>query len=206
VNDAVCAQPPVPGAIDEFKRWSSSAETIAGQIPTAELWDPDRVAAELAEYPAILASISRESTAPVFAVPAPRPQLLTGRVEVLAQIDERMRRKDAVSLVGMGGMGKTSLAVEYAYSRRTQFPAGVYWLNGKETLIAQCARLAVVNGAASAGTEERVAAAAFLESLGRGGRALVIIDDLDSPNSRSSVHVRLPTLAQVFSLLHGLRV
>jgi hypothetical protein len=42
----MCSQPPMPGAIHEFRRWSSSAETIAGQISVAELWDPDRVAAE----------------------------------------------------------------------------------------------------------------------------------------------------------------
>jgi hypothetical protein len=111
----MCAQPPMPDAIDEFKRWSSSAETIAGQISAAELWDPDRIAAELDTHPGILASISREPAETFFAIPAPRLQGLTGRRDVLAKLDGWMREQPhdwaAVSIVGMGGVGGSTCTI-----------------------------------------------------------------------------------------------
>ena len=51
---------------------------------------------------------------------APRPALLAGREELLAQLDARLAGSDGpgpriVVLCGLGGAGKTSVAVEYAH-------------------------------------------------------------------------------------------
>jgi hypothetical protein len=65
---------------------------------------------------------------------APRPPDLAGREELLAALDERLSAGDdavprTVALCGLGGAGKTSVAVEYAYRHMAearvawQFPA-----------------------------------------------------------------------------------
>ena len=50
---------------------------------------------------------------------APRPPMLAGREELLAELDARLSAGDGpaprtVALYGLGGAGKTSVAVEYA--------------------------------------------------------------------------------------------
>jgi Tetratricopeptide repeat len=66
---------------------------------------------------------------------APRPQELAGREALLAALDARLAAADGprpriVALCGLGGVGKTSAAVEYAYRHLAevgvawQFPAG----------------------------------------------------------------------------------
>ena len=61
---------------------------------------------------------------------APRPALLAGREELLAQLDAVLAAGDGsapriVVLCGLGGAGKTSVAVEYAYRHRAE--VGVAW-------------------------------------------------------------------------------
>ena len=61
---------------------------------------------------------------------APRPPLLAGREELLAQLDARLAAGDGpaprtVALYGLGGAGKTSVAVEYAYRHLGE--VGVAW-------------------------------------------------------------------------------
>ena len=61
---------------------------------------------------------------------APRPPVLAGREELLASLDARLLAGDdpasrIVVLCGLGGAGKTSVAVEYAYRHLDQ--VGVAW-------------------------------------------------------------------------------
>lgn len=182
----MCAQHPMPVALDEFRHWASSATTVAGPIGVVELWDPDRLATLLDAHPDILGFLSRAPAAAVFAVPASRLEAFVGRRNALKRLDEwvqdRTPHAAAVSVVGMAGIGKTSLALEFAHSRKNQFAGGVYWFNGQESLVSQCARLAALNSSATPDTPEPAAARAFLKSLERNKPALIIIDDLDRPN------------------------
>ncbi len=61
---------------------------------------------------------------------APRPVFLAGRAELLAELEARLAGEDGarprvVALHGLGGAGKTSVAVEYAYRHLDE--AGVCW-------------------------------------------------------------------------------
>ena len=38
-------------------------------------------------------------------------------------------------LSGMGGIGKTQLAVEYAYRYKEKYPGGIYWVNAAQDLL-----------------------------------------------------------------------
>ena len=130
----MCAQHPIPSAIDEVRQWSSNAETTKGLISTVELWDPDRIVSKLNAHPGLLERITQASLGPIFAVPIHRPNF-TGREAELAHLfDSLSKGKEgqvAMSIVGLGGTGKTTLAAEYAYRFRDSYPGGVYWINRK---------------------------------------------------------------------------
>ena len=79
---------------------------------------------------------------------APRPALLAGREELLAGLDDRLTAVPAagprvVALHGLGGAGKTSVAVEYAHRHLAE--VGLAWQFPAEdpaVLLAEFARLA----------------------------------------------------------------
>ena len=61
---------------------------------------------------------------------APRPVLLAGREELLADLDDRLKAGPGtgprvVALYGLGGAGKTSVALEYAHRHLTE--VGLAW-------------------------------------------------------------------------------
>jgi hypothetical protein len=88
---------------------------------------------------------------------APRPAFLAGREELLAELDARLAGADktgprVVALWGLGGAGKTSLAVEYAHRHLDE--AGVCWQLPAEdptVLAAGFSELAAQLGAAEGG-------------------------------------------------------
>ena len=88
---------------------------------------------------------------------APRPVFLAGREELLAGLDARLAGGDGagprvVALCGLGGAGKTSVAVEYAHRQLGQ--VGVAWQFGAEdpaVLAAGFGELAAQLGAAEGG-------------------------------------------------------
>lgn len=60
---------------------------------------------------------------------APRPAFLVGREDLLADLDARLSGGDqagprVTALCGLGGVGKTSVALEYAYRRLAEEDAG----------------------------------------------------------------------------------
>ena len=67
-------------------------------------------------------------------IPYQRNNDFTGRRESLLQLANWLLPNDgegvrAVTIVGMGGLGKTQLAVEFCYRYGRFYPGGVYWLS-----------------------------------------------------------------------------
>jgi hypothetical protein len=88
-------------------------------------------------------------------MPFPRNVCFTGRagdlralVRVLLHGDGRAVISQAATVSGWGGVGKTQLAVEFAYRYGRFFPGGVFWLNaaGQETLVADVVRCGLAMG------------------------------------------------------------
>lgn len=68
---------------------------------------------------------------PLWQVPFRRNPFFTGRETVLAQLHHQLCRPgSAQALTGMGGLGKTHLALEYAYRYRTSYQA-IFWLQAE---------------------------------------------------------------------------
>lgn len=83
---------------------------------------------------------------PVWHVPLPRNPFFTGRERVLEEIGLALGEEGKAGLSGMGGVGKTQAAAEYAYRRREEYRA-VLWARAdtaeslKADLAAMAARL-----------------------------------------------------------------
>jgi tetratricopeptide (TPR) repeat protein len=83
------------------------------------------------------------ATAPVWNVEHPRNKFFTGREQVLEDLNRELVNSGNVALSGMGGVGKTQTAVEYAYRHRGEYNA-VLWAkaDGEDSLKAGLAALA----------------------------------------------------------------
>ncbi|KAI6765685.1 hypothetical protein HG530_006755 [Fusarium avenaceum] len=76
-----------------------------------------------------------EATLPVQSLTMPRNEGFTGRKEVLLELHELLiSRNDSQSkpasccLLGIGGMGKTETALEFAYKFEQHWTAGIFWV------------------------------------------------------------------------------
>lgn len=101
---------------------------------------------------------SRTSNLPCFMLSQFQNPDFIGREEVLALMDQKLLPRDTLdsgdkqstsffALCGMGGIGKTDLAVEYAHSRRRHFGA-IFWLEagGISQLASDFGRIATALG------------------------------------------------------------
>ena len=114
---------------------------------------------------------------------APRPGVLAGREELLAEIDARLTASAGqggprvVALCGLGGAGKTSVAVEYAHRHLAE--VGVCWQFAAEdptVLAAQFAVLAAQLGARDL-ADARDPVAAVHAVLARAAAGWIVVFD-----------------------------
>jgi predicted ABC-type ATPase/SH3-like domain-containing protein len=119
----------------------------------------------------------------------PRSGRFTGRESELTDLHERLSRSQAVGLAvhGHGGIGKTSLAIEYGWRHLAEYPGGVFFLTCESELPPPVAELAPHLGLESAETVEETAqrVKAHLKS---GERCLLILDNVIEPEWRDRDH------------------
>ena len=105
-----------------------------------------------AKEPAIIESGSRPNYGPqnpVFYVPyRQKGDAVIGREEALLKVRKQLATGKPTAIgqtaafQGLGGLGKTQLAVEYAYKYKNEYPNGVVWINADQDIDAQLTDIA----------------------------------------------------------------
>jgi len=115
----------------------------------------------------------------------PRNPGFTGRESYLTELRDRLRSGGPAvvqALHGMGGVGKTQLAIEYAYRYADDYDV-VWWISAERVgmLGEQYADLGRRLGILEAGADTVTGAALVKEALRQHGRWLVIFDHAEAP-------------------------
>jgi FOG: WD40 repeat len=134
--------------------------------------------------------IIRRGTAPntsKFLVPFPHNPDFVGREAELSSLHEMLQKGQSIVgirptvLVGLGGIGKTQLAVEYAHAHRDDYPSGVFWLNAINPLLIEFSDLAEKLEMADRNTPRDNAARGAWDYLDSHPDSLVIFDNVLEP-------------------------
>jgi hypothetical protein len=147
---------------------------------------------------------------PVWNVPFRRNPVFTGREQALDTLASELRRGAAAAVTqaiqGAGGIGKTALAVEYAYRHRTEFDT-VWWVRAEEpaSLVSDYAALGGALDPALAGkADQQLAAAAVRRWLDGHDRWLLILDNAQDPDTLTGLQAPLARLVDLLPpVLHG---
>jgi tetratricopeptide (TPR) repeat protein len=146
---------------------------------------------------------------PVWNVPYRRNPAFTGREQALAELAGRLGQGAAAvtqALQGGGGVGKTALAVEYAYRHRSEFDT-VWWIRAEEpaTLVGDLADLAVALRLAEAGqADQQMAVQAVRRWLDSHDRWLLVLDNAQAPDMPTGLQAPLVRLIDLLpQVLHG---
>jgi Tetratricopeptide repeat/NB-ARC domain len=140
-----------------------------------------------------------------------RNKNFTGRDDVLTQLREGVSSMVTVvlphALQGMGGVGKTALAVEYAHRYSSDYDL-VWWIPADQPPLVRSSLAALADrlglqAAAAKGIEG--AASAVLDALRRGepyGRWLLVFDNADQPEDLNDILPRGPGHVLITSRNH----
>jgi tetratricopeptide (TPR) repeat protein len=126
----------------------------------------------------------------------PLGELFVGREKDFEGLHSNLKGGQAVALFGLGGVGKTRLAIEYAWRHKEEYSALLFvGADSPESLRSNLVSLAgpeVLNLAEQAVTEDPVKFAAVLRWLNAHTDWLLILDNVDTEEAASAVEDFLP--------------
>jgi class 3 adenylate cyclase/tetratricopeptide (TPR) repeat protein len=168
-----------------------------------------------AEFPALRSLDARPWLVP----DAMRTRYFTGREKLLATLRSQLVERQRAALSGLGGVGKTQAAIEYAVRHRADYPDGVFWANAETVgrLTSAFVEMAQALGLTEAADsdQERIVAA-VLKWLSGTDRWLMILDNVDSRQevrpfvpATSKGHILITSresVFQEFGIARGLEV
>lgn len=115
----------------------------------------------------------------------PKGDQVIGRDDALQQVRGQLTqgRHTAIghtaAFEGLGGLGKTQLAVEYAYRFKDCYPNGVIWINADQDINAQLTDIAVTARWIAPETEHKLKLDVALHRLRSFSDCLIIFDNVD---------------------------
>jgi tetratricopeptide (TPR) repeat protein len=122
---------------------------------------------------------------PAFNIPyAAKGKHLVGRAGLLEKIRQQFLNDRPTSIgrtasfQGIGGLGKTQIAVDYAYHYRDEYSSGVLWLEADRDIDTQLIRIADVAGWIAPQSEHRDKLAVARQRLRTFAGGLVVLDNL----------------------------
>src|SRR6478609_7242150 len=179
----------------DWKPPAISAPAVAGEGRA----DPPRDGERLESAPARLARVSN--------VPARNPHF-TGRTGLLDQLHDRLRTDgdtlQVQALYGLGGVGKTQLAIEYAHRYAADYDLAWYVDAEQPVLIPdQLIGLAGVLGLPSDAVTADVVVGRVLTELSSRSRWLLIFDNAEHPTKIAAYRPRGPGHVLVTSRYPG---
>ncbi len=123
---------------------------------------------------------------PYWNMPIQQNEHFTGREEILAQLHESLQTEQGAALTqvieGLGGIGKTQIAVEYVYRHHTKYDI-VWWVNAETKVTIQSAFASLTE---ELGLEEKdaqkqeIKVRAALKYLNQNPDWLLIFDNVES--------------------------
>ena len=124
----------------------------------------------------------------VWTIPA-RVRGFTGRTELLAELEATLRsggRTVVQAVTGMGGIGKSTAAIEYAHRHHDEFDIA-WWVPAEDPALIpdRLAELAVALDLTTATAPVGVGVARLLGELARRDRWLVVFDNAEDPRALS---------------------
>ncbi|MFL5590329.1 MAG: FxSxx-COOH system tetratricopeptide repeat protein [Ktedonobacteraceae bacterium] len=137
----------------------------------------------------------------IWNVPYPRNPFFTGREELLAQLMAALRTGSATALTqpqaisGLGGIGKTQIAVEYAYRSHANYQA-VFWVHAdtRENVVSDFVTIAGLLKLPERNAQDQmIVVNAVKEWLRMHGQWLLILDNADD----------LAMVQEFMPLVHG---
>ncbi|KAL2815197.1 hypothetical protein BJX63DRAFT_431016 [Aspergillus granulosus] len=135
---------------------------------------------------------------PCFMVPFLSAQKFVGREKILSMIDQKVEAKQPVILAGMGGVGKTQIAVQYCYAYREKVPtAKIFWVHASSRATFEQSYCAIARALRISGYEDPGVNVGFQvrERLSNqnAGRWLMVLDNLDDGEELASQMVLIPS-------------
>jgi tetratricopeptide (TPR) repeat protein len=176
---------PLIDRLEELARYAASAtKTFPATTPVPSPPTPDTPPPVQSRY---------SPANPVFHVPfAQKGDQVVGREEILARVRQQLTegKRTAIghtaSFQGLGGLGKTQLAIEYAYEYRNSYHNGVIWLNADQDIDAQLTELAVSAAWIAPESEHKDKLSIARHRLKTYGDCLIIFDNLEDQKAISS--------------------
>ena len=139
-------------------------------------------------------------------MPFPRNLDFVGRTDDLERLHATLQQREPVGirpagLTGMGGIGKTQLAVEYVYRFKDAYPDGIFWINAAEPLAEGLAQIGsrLRPQVLERPPDEQLRAA--FDELKRRPGALLVFDNLEDP-----AQLARPVGAEASPLTLGCRI